>query len=398
MFKELSGAREALDCILQLCPPLSRTEELPLAKGAGRVLAEDICSPVDLPSFNRAAMDGFAVRAADTRGASLTAPVYLDLGREAIPVRTGMEVPAGMDAVVMMEDAVRREREVEIMAPLYPWRNVSRVGEDISRNQTVLAAGRRLRPPDLALMAALGWRDVRVYDRPRVAIIPTGSELVSLDGPESPGPGQAYEINGLMASLYVQQWGGRPARRGIVPDEKELIKETIRETIRGTMGPGQAGREADLILLIGGTSVGEKDYAPRAVSEMGRLLVHGLRITPGKPTAIGLAGETPVVCLPGYPVAALAALYLLVRPALKKMARLDDRLKTVSATLAGKIVSRPGYLTLARVSLKGDLAEPIMTSGAGRLSSVARAEGIVVVPEESEGMEAGERVEVMLIE
>jgi len=386
MFKELSGAKEALDCIRQLCSPLSRIEETALEMATGRVLAEEIRSSVSLPSFNRAAMDGFAVRAAETRGASANAPVYLELEREAVPVRTGMEVPAGMDAVVMMEDAIRREREVEIMSPVHPWRNVSRVGEDISREDSVLQEGHRLRPPDLALVAALGQRKVRVYDRPRVSIIPTGSELVSLDETESPRPGQAYEINGLMASLYVQLWGGLSVRHGIVPDEKELIKDVL------------ASQNADLILLIGGTSVGEKDYAPRAVSETGRLLIHGLRITPGKPTALGLTGVIPVICLPGYPVAAMAALYLLVRPALKRMAHLDERQETVAARLAGKIISRPGYLTLARVSLKGDLAVPIMTSGAGILSSVARADGIVMIPEESEGVEAGETVEVMLIE
>ncbi len=225
-----------------------------------------------------------------------------------------------------------------------------------------------------------------VYALPKVAIIPTGGELVDI-GARSLEPGEAYEINGLMARLYVEMWGGAARKREIVPDDPEKIRQAI-----------EAEQDADMIIIIGGTSVGEKDYAPRVLAEAGELLVHGVRVQPGKPAAFGVVAGKPVVCLPGYPVAALSDLYLFVRPALLKMAHLDDTLPKTRARLTRKIASKPGYLSIVRVALQDGEAEPIMVSGAGILSSVARADGFVIVPEEQEGMEAGETVEVNLFE
>jgi molybdopterin molybdotransferase len=182
-------------------------------------------------------------------------------------------------------------------------------------------------------------------------------------------------------------WGANARKTDIIPDDELKIREAI-----------QANPDADIIVIIGGTSVGEKDYAPRVLAEMGELYVHGVRLQPGKPTAFGAVAGRPVVCLPGYPVAALSDLYLFVRPALKKMAHLSDSLPKVPATLARKIPSKAGYLSLVRVALKDGEAEPIMISGAGILSSVTRADGFVIVPEELEGFEAGETVEVVLFE
>lgn len=383
MFQRLSSADAALKLLLERCAPLTRRERLPLPEDARRVLCEDLVSPMDLPSFNRAAMDGFAVRAAETKGASPSAPVYL---RKFLPLRTGMEVPEGFDAVVMLEDSVLRGELLEVAAPVHSYRNVSRIGEDLGRGDVVFKQGHGLRPPDIALLAALGLEAVEVFALPRVAIIPTGSELVTL-GARALQPGEAYEINGTMAWLYVEHWGGLPLKHDIVPDDPRLIREALESSL-----------DADMIIIIGGTSVGEKDYAPRVLAEAGELLVHGVRVQPGKPTAFGVVGRTPVVCLPGYPVAALSDLYLFVRPALKRLAHLNDAAPTTCARLSRKIASRPGYLSIVRVALKGSEAEPIMTSGAGILSSVARSNGFVIVPEEREGIEAGEMVEVTMIE
>ena len=190
-----------------------------------------------------------------------------------------------------------------------------------------------------------------------------------------------------MARLYAEKWGALADKREIVPDDEELIREAISNNI-----------DADMIIIIGGTSVGEKDYAPRVLEEMGELFVHGVRLQPGKPTAFGVVAGKIVVCLPGYPVAALSDLYLFVRPALQKMAHRSDLQPKVLARLARKIPSRPGYLSMVRVALKDGEAEPIMISGAGILSSVARADGFVLVAEEREGIEEGETVEVMLFE
>lgn len=377
------GADHARKAIMERCKPVTRTEILALAGSAGRVLAKLVTSSVDLPGFNRAAMDGFAVRSNDTRGASAQNPIYLD---SFLPVRTGMAVPEGFDAVVMLEDSTIRGSELEVKAEAYSYRNVSRIGEDIQKGDTVLEEGHMLRPPDIALLSALGIESVTVYARPKVAIIPTGGELVAI-GSRDLKPGEAYEINGLMAQLYVKTWGGEALLHEIVPDDPKLIHGAIESSL-----------DADMIVIIGGTSVGEKDYAPTTVEGMGELLVHGVRIQPGKPTALGVIEDKPVACLPGYPVAALSALYLFVRPALKRLAHLDDAAPKIQAKLARKIASRPGYLSIVRVALKGGEAMPIMSSGAGILSSVARADGFVVVPEEREGMEPGETVEVMLIE
>ena len=383
MFKRIMGASEARTTLLERCLPVQHAEPLPVAESTGRVLSSDVVSSVDLPEFNRAAMDGFAVRSAETRGASPSNPVYLSVF---LPLRTGMAVPETFDAVVMWEDAQARGETLEITAVVHPYRNVSCVGEDIHRGDPVFKQGHRLRPPDVALLSALGIGEVAVHALPKVAIIPTGGELVDI-GARSLEPGEAYEINGLMARLYVEMWGGAARKREIVPDDPGKIRQAM-----------EAEQEADMIIIIGGTSVGEKDYAPRVLAEAGELLVHGVRVQPGKPAAFGVVAGKPVVCLPGYPVAALSDLYLFVRPALLKMAHLDDTLPKTRARLTRKIASKPGYLSIVRVALQDGEAEPIMVSGAGILSSVARADGFVIVPEEQEGMEAGETVEVNLFE
>ncbi len=392
MFKELASASESLKDLLERCGPVTRSEPVHLASARDRVLSGDLASPVNLPAFNRAAMDGYAVRAADTRGATPLAPVYLEVGDEAgegrcVPVRTGMAAPPGADAVLMIEDALLRGQVVEATAEVHPYRNLARVGEDVALGETVLKEGHRLRPPDIALLASLGLSTVQVFARPKVAIIPTGGELVPLFSGQKLLPGQAREANGLICEMYAEIWGGSPQKTSIVEDDPRLIREAIARSL-----------DADLILISGGTSIGEEDYAPPIIEEMGELLVHGVRITPAKPTALGVIDGKPVICLPGYPVAALAALYIFARPLITMMAHRTDLPRTFPAKLAGKIVSRPGYLTFARVSLKEGVATPIMTTGAGILSSVARAEGYVLVPEELEGREKGEVVEVNLIE
>lgn len=346
-------------------------------------MSQDIASPVNLPGFDRAAMDGFAVLSADTRGAKPNAPVFLDNFR---PVRTGMPVPGDYDAVVMLEDARRHGTTLEVTAQMHAYKNISRIGEDISEGEALFSEGHTFRPPDVAMLSALGIDEVRVYEKPKVVIIPTGGELVAI-GARALRPGEAYEINGLMARLYAEKWGAMAEKTEIVPDDEGLIREAI-----------SSNADADMIIIIGGTSVGEKDYAPKVLEEMGELIVHGVRLQPGKPTAFGVVAGKPVVCLPGYPVAALFDLYLFVRPALQKMGRRCDLPPIVSAKLARKIPSRPGYQSLVRVALKNGQAEPIMISGAGILSSVARADGFVVVSEEKEGLEAGETVEVILFE
>ncbi|VVB67199.1 Uncharacterised protein [uncultured archaeon] len=383
MLKRFLGGAAAKKILLDRSLPVKRTQLLACPEAIGRVLCEDVISHVSLPGFCRAAMDGFAVRSSDTKGARPSAPAYLE---KFISLRTGMEVPEDFDAVVMLEDCELRGETLETTAEVHAYKNVSQIGEDIRLGDLVLQEGHRLRPPDVALLAALGICEVKVYARPKVAIIPTGDELVPI-GARPLLAGEAYEINGLMTELYVEKWGGAARRSEIVPDDPDRIREAIRSSL-----------DADMIIIIGGTSVGERDFAPSLLAKMGELFVHGVRLQPGKPWAFGIVDGKPVICLPGYPVAALSDLYLFVRPALKKMAHLDDAIPRTCARLSRKIASKPGYLSIVRVALKGEEAEPIMVSGAGILSSVARADGFVLVPEEKEGIEAGEMVEVCLFE
>ena len=306
IFKERTSVDEALQLFLESISPLRHTEELPLEACAGRVLAEAVVSGRDVPHYRRAAMDGYAVKASDTSGASPANPVLLQLSEvieegTSMWVHTGAAMPEGADSVVMVEDTVTAGDLVEIRAQVCPGRNVGQVGEDIKREDLVFEEGHLLRPCDAAVLASLGLNRVKVFRKPVVTVIPTGDELVSREkAREVPPPGMVLETNGLMTALYVDRWGGIPRCTGIVPDRPESIKEAI-----------EANLNTDMILISGGTSVGKRDHAPEVVESLGKLLVHGVGLSPGKPAALGTIDKTPVVCLPGYPVAGLVALYFL---------------------------------------------------------------------------------------
>jgi len=241
MLKRFLGVAAATKMLLDRCHPLERSQSQAVAQAAGRVICEDVISPVNLPAFCRAAMDGFAVRSQDTKGARPSAPAYLE---RFIALRTGMEVPEDFDAVAMLEDSMLRGDILEITAEVHPYKNVSSIGEDIQRGDVVFPEGHRLRPPDVALLAALGICEVKVYAQPKIAIIPTGSEILPV-GARPLRTGEAYEINGLMTELYVEKWGGTAMKKEIVPDDHERIREAVRSSL-----------DADMIIIIGGTSVG----------------------------------------------------------------------------------------------------------------------------------------------
>jgi molybdopterin molybdotransferase len=289
----------------------------------------------------------------------------------------------------MVEDTVTAGDMVEIRVQVYPGRNVGQVGEDIKREDLVFEEGHFLRPCDAAVLASLGLDRAKVFRKPVVAVIPTGDELVGREkAGEVPPPGMVLETNGLMSALYVEMWGGIPRCTGIIRDLPESIKEAV-----------EANLDADLILLSGGTSVGKRDHAPGVVKSLGKLLVHGVGLSPGKPAALGIIGKTPVVCLPGYPVAGLVALYFFVRPGIRKLGSMPEMPEIVlRKRLAAKISSKVGYVNFIRVVFEGDRVRPLMGAGAGVLSSVAKADGYVLVPEHVEGYEEGREVDVFLIE
>jgi len=394
IFKERTSVDEALRLFLEHISPLMKTEEISLETCTGRVLAEDVISERNVPHYRRAAMDGYAVRASDTMGASPTNPVMLQLSDRVEEgsltwVHTGASVPEGADAVVMVEDTIAVGNLVEIRAQVYPTRNVGQVGEDIKKGDVVFEEGHLLRPCDAAVLALLGHDRAKVFKKPVVAVIPTGDELVSRQkGRDVPLPGMVLETNGLMSALYVNKWGGIPRYLDIVPDNPESIKMAI-----------EANMDTDMILLSGGTSVGKRDHGPEVVAALGELLVHGIGVSPGKPAAIGVINNVPVVCLPGYPVAGLVALYLFVRPGIRKLAAIPEIPELIlKRRLAAKVSSKIGYVNFIRVVFEGEKVRPLTGAGAGVLSSVAKADGYVLVPENIEGYDEGEEVDVFLIE
>ena len=403
VFRKRTRADLAKETFLEHVSPIERTEHIPIEKAASRILAQDIVSEINIPDHRRSAMDGYAVRADDTTGASEANPALLRAGIDCIRVHTGSPVPDGMDAVMMIEDTLSAGEDgvddgavdgggvVEIRAAIHPNKNVSLVGEDVSRGDTVFLAGHYIRGCDVAMLAMLGITEIRVFARPRVAIIPTGSELAPRDGKIEEG--KIRETNGLMVSMYVEKWGGIPDHRGIVIDDPDLIRNEVIASV-------DAG--ADMVILCGGTSVGARDYVPGVIESAGDLLVHGVALSPGKPAALGVIKHTrsvPALSLPGYPVACLIALIEFGRPAILKLERVPAKPDLIlRARLASKIASKIGYLTYTRVLVEGDVARPVMTSGAGILSSVTQSDGFVIIKEELEGLDCGDEVDVILIE
>jgi molybdopterin molybdotransferase len=396
MFKEIKNADEAKELFLNAINPELKIEYLSIEECCGRSIASDIIANIDVPHYRRAAMDGFAVAANDTMGAGINSPVILELGKTiekgtCVRVHTGSQVPEGADAVIMLEDTSVKGDIVEIFSQIHPFKNVGEIGEDIQKGETIIKNGHWLRPCDIAVIASLGIEKINVFMKPAVAIIPTGEELVPRGGRE-PKAGEVYETNGLMAKLYVRKWGGIPRLLDIITDDPEKIKKAVSSAL-----------DTDMIIISGGTSVGKRDYVPDVVGSMGKLLVHGVGISPGKPTAIGIINGKPVVCMPGYPVAGIVALFWFVRPALRKLGNLPDEPgRIVHSMLSDKIAGRTGYKTFARVKIEiantGIKAIPIATSGAGVLSSVSKADGFVIIPANVEGLSEGEEVDVVLIE
>ena len=393
IFRERTDVGKAKEIFLGQIKGTEKTETVPASSAIGRVLSTSILAPRNVPHYRRSAMDGFAVRSVDLLGASLTNPVMLNVSDEimegtCVPVNTGDYVPDDFDAVLMMEDTISIGDMIEIRAQVHPGKNVGEIGEDVRKNELIFNKSHLLRPCDVAVLASLGIVEVKVYAKPVVAIIPTGNDLLPLPGDDVPAPGKTLDINSLMIGKYVEKWGAIARYCNIVPEDKQLIEEAIK-----------ANLDTDMMVISGGTSVGQRDYVPEVVEKLGTKLVHGVGLSPGKPTALGVADNVPILCMPGYPAAGLVALFAFGKPALRKAGNIPDIPDTkVKATLSGKIMSREGYVSYARVILEGNIAHPLMTAGAGILSSIAKSDGFVIIPENVEGCEEGSEVEVVLIE
>jgi len=416
-FKRRTRVADARATLLDAVTPHDRRESVPVAAADGRVVAEPIDAPSPVPGYDRAAMDGYAVRASDTFGAGDRSPTVLDARPaetesiapgEAARVHTGSAVPEGADAVVMIERIESVGDEVEVFDAVATGENVGEAGEDVAAGQRCFEPGHVLRPSDVGLLRSVGLDEVTVREPADVAVIPTGEELVESD----PGPGEVIETNGLTVSRLVERWGGEARYRDVVTDDPNALGEAVA-----------ADLDADVVVTTGGSSVGERDLIPEVVDDLGEVLVHGVALKPGHPVCLGRAAGTPIVSLPGYPVACIVNAAQFLRPALKRAGGVDaDPFPTRRATLGRKVASEPGVRTFARVSLSEDgeggdpgdgesvegdanstdddlpTATPTRASGSGILSSVALADGWVVVPEPQEGLDAGEAVDVELWE
>jgi molybdopterin molybdotransferase len=380
--------------------PIERIERVPLAEASGRVVADPIVATAHVPPFDRAAMDGYAVRAEDTFGASRHEPRVLRLletvhtgmmpqraigPNECLQIATGAPVPDGADAVVMVEETdTTPDGNVRIMAAVHPRQNVGRQGSDLAAGQTVLEPGDVLTPSRLGALAATGAADVAVYARPVVAIVSTGNELVEPGRPL--GPAQIYDINRYTLAAVVAAHGGVARVLPTVADALDELMMAIEHAIVG----------ADVLVFSGGSSVGERDLVLDMVRESGEILFHGISVKPGKPTLFGRARGKLVVGMPGNPTSCLSNAYLLLTPLLRRIARLPDfHPRTVRLPLARRIVSTTGRHQFYTVKIVDGAAMPAFKSS-GDITSMSRADGYIEIPSQTDLVEAGEAVDVKL--
>ena len=386
------------------------TARVRVADAAGRVLAEDLHAPDDLPHFDRANMDGYAVRAADTFGASQSVPAYLRvvttigmgtvarraLGKgEAARISTGGMLPPGADAVVMIEHTEEvRDGRVEVHRSVSPWQHVVRVGDDVRRGDPIFARGRRLRAHDLGALTGVGTTRVLVHKRPRIALVATGDEIVPPE--RRPRPGQVRNVNQYSLRAMIAEAGGVPRDLGLVPDRPERLKAVLARALTG----------ADCVMISGGSSVGAKDVTLDVIASFpgSATLFHGIQVAPGKPTILARVEGKPILGLPGHPVSALVIFSRFGAPLVRMLggeaggtAFADPR--TTRAVLAENVASEIGREDWVRVTLetRADalLAHPVRGKSA-QIMSLVRADGMVRVPLTDEGIEAGTPVDVVL--
>jgi putative molybdopterin biosynthesis protein len=370
------------------CPARVDAVRVPVAEAVGRVTAAPVWARRSSPAFDSAAMDGIAVRAADTVGASDSTPVMLS-GADFEVVDTGDPLPVGYDAVVMREDVHRSAAGAEVRAAVPPYQHVRSIGEDISAAELLLPEGHRLRPVDAAACAAAGVPELAVRRPPRVVVVPTGDEIRPV-GAEL-GPGEIPDTNSLMLAAQAREAGCAATVTGIVADDPAAILAALRA----------AAVEADLVILIAGSSAGRDDYTARVVAAAGTLAVHGVAVRPGHPVVLGTAGTTAVLGAPGFPVSAALTFDIFAAPMLAELEGAAPRQRPMAtARLARKLPSAIGMDDWVRVRLgrvRGDVVATPLPRGAGVLTSLVRADGLLLVPAGTEGHHAGEQVRVELL-
>ena len=365
-------------------------ERVAVQDALGRVTSEALIAKVSSPFYHSAAMDGYAVKFIDTFGAAETRPKRLAVPAQATAVDTGDPMPDGFDAVIMIEDVEKvPDGGIEILKAATPWQHVRLVGEDIVATELIISENHVIRPIDMAAMLASGHTQVMVRRRPRVAVIPTGTELVE------PGSGlkrgDIIDFNSTMLAAMAAEHGAEPSNRGIVRDDADILRATMLDALAGN----------DLVVINAGSSAGREDFTSDVIAGIGKVHVHGVSIKPGKPVILGIVQGKPVIGIPGYPVSAALTFNLFVRPLLSLLqGRTDPPVETIEAKLSRQVASSLGQEEFIRVklgSVAGNLIATPVTRGAGALMSLVRADGIIRVPAASEGIAAGNAVVVELL-
>lgn len=401
-FQKLTSIDQALKNLLdalRIGKLKTTTVDLPLA--LNRILAENIIAEESLPGFDRSAVDGYAVRAEDTVGSSQFNPKILKIVEkneistgQVRQIWTGKPILKGANAVVMLENTKQTDGEVEVWTPLTPWENVSTKGEDVQKGEMALEAGIRLKPQHLGMIAAFGKAEVKVFAKPKVAILTTGNELVEIGG--KPETSQIFDSNRLIISSMCRELGAQPLDLGIARDDIHEVVKKLRTGIE----------KADLIITTGGTSVGAADFVPEALNKIGEpgVIVHGVAMRPGMPTALAVVEGKPIIALSGNPVAAMIGFDVFAKPLIRRMLGLKqaEPRPTVSAKITRRVNAALGRRTFVRVRVsqsRGEfLAEPVSTKGSGLISTMTKSNGYVMVPENREGLEEGEIVSVHLFD
>jgi len=405
-FKTLTPIQEAQRVFIAAVTHTPSEVFVPTPQAVGLYAARDVASPVDVPPFDRAAFDGYAVRSIDTLGASRGNPIMLRVvgkalpgaefggavGRgEAVEIATGAPLPAGADAVVPYEEAARRGDHIEVYKPVPQFYYVSRRGEDIAAGEVVLKRGRKIKPWDIGVLASIGIKEVPVY-KVTAGLISTGNELVELD--EAPPP-PAKIINSTrhVITALLRDFGVEVHYLGIVPDDEEAIYRAVSDAVR----------RFDIVITTGGVSVGEPDHVVRAVARLSpEVLIHGIAARPGRPNSAAAVRGKPILMLSGFPVASIVGFEVFAKPAILKMVGAkEEPLPVVKAVLTRRVTTPINVRSFVRVRVyrrDGKLyAEPLAVTGSGILSTLTKGNGLLIIPENREGYDEGDEVEVILL-
>ena len=398
-FKELMPREEAINIILEKTKPVTKTEKVPIQDSIGRVLAVDVVAGFDVPPFDRASMDGYAVKADDTKGASEASPVKLkQIGAqhtggifegtvehgECLEIATGSPMPDGADAVVMVEYTELEGENVVIKRGVEPGKNMAPAGEDMIKGTKVLEAGTTVTPGVLGAFAALGYTDIEVYVKPRIAIYSSGPEVAPQGTPLEPG--QIYDINSFTLASVIEMNGGEAFKRGIMEDTMESINKSLKDA-----------STYDLGVFSGGSSVGVKDLFGEAIEKQGEIYFHGVKTKPGKPTLFGKVGETLVFGMPGYPTSCLNNSYVYLLPALRKMSCLEPKhWVRVNVPIGEGFESKGDREQFITVGIKEGKAYRVFKQS-GDITSMTHADGFIILPIGYSKLETGDIVEVTLL-